>query len=255
MKTNIIAAILTATFAATNGVAHAGGGGAMTGGATEMTQIMNNVQLAMQTVESELQTVEMIEQTYLGRLQQMKQSIGQYTAPFQKAMATYQKVQDLQYKLNGMRYSLENMKGMLDTRYLQYSASNLNWNDWTAREARAIQHGDQRARMEIEANRRMLESSQDSLNALQKSAEGLDASTGTHQAVRMLGPMLTTIGGDINKLVTATTLSNYSAADARHIQNAKERATAIDAATKNIEREEASKATSRVAEQLMRQGK
>lgn len=222
MKTNAIAAILIATFAATTGIAHAGGGG-MTGGATEITQIMNNIELALQTTESQSQTMEMVEQTYLGRLQQMKQSIGEYNAPFQKTMTTYQKVQDLQYKLNSMRYSLENMKGMLDGRYQQYSASNLNWNDWTAREARAIQHGDQRARMEIEANRRILESSQDSLNALQKSAEGLDASTGTHQAVRMLGPLLTTIGGDINKLVTATTLSNYAAADARHIQNAKEK--------------------------------
>lgn len=209
------------------GNAHAGGGG-MTGGATEFTQIQNNVELAMQTIESQAQTMEMVEQTYLGRLQQMRQSIGEYTAPFQRTMATYERVREVQTRLGNMKYSLDNMKGMLDGRWREFSASRLTFNAWQARETKAIQMGDERARAEMESNRYVLEDTQNSMNSLRKAAEGLDASMGTHQAVRMLGPMLTAIGGDINKLVAVTTIANHNAAEARQLEAAKEQAKVDD---------------------------
>lgn len=220
--------LLVVVLQAVIGTAQAGGGGGMTGGATEFTQIKNNVEMALQTVESKLQTFEQIEQTYLSRLQQLKQSIGEYTAPFQQTMATWQRVRDVQTRLGNLQYNLGNMKDMMDARYREFAASPLTFLEWQARELRYIQRNDATARAKLEANRQVIESTGDSLTALKRAAEGLDASTGTHQATRMLGPMLTTIGGDINKLITITAISNENAAEQKHVEAAKEEAKLAD---------------------------
>lgn len=203
--------------------AHAGGGG-MGGGATEVTQMMNNTELAMQTMESTRQTVEMIEHTYLQRLQQMKQSIGEYTAPFQDTYETYAKIMDLNSKLGIMQGDVNNLQGILDNRYRQFSASSLSWDGWKQREALAIQAGDQRARAELESNRRALENVNSSMGAYQKAAAGMEGTQGVHQAVRQLAPMLTMLGGDVNKLITITAQANAARAEEQFEKRAREAA-------------------------------
>lgn len=190
----------------------AGGGMGSFAGATEMTQIMNNAELAMQSVQQELQSIELIEQTYLARLQQLKASIGQYTAPFQKAYDAYQKVKATQEKLLALKSNLGRLDEALEIRFKQFGASNLSWKDWVSRESQLIAAGNQRAISQASVNHQVLQSTQDAMQAYQQAANAMEASTGTHQATRVLGSQLTLLGGDLNKLITLTAAANTAKA-------------------------------------------
>lgn len=187
--------------------AKAGGGGGFSG-ATEMTQIMNNAELALQSVQAEMQSLELVEQTYLHRLQQLKSSIGEYTAPFAKAYSTYQKVKATQETLTAFKGKLENLDGALDERFRQLSVSNLSWQVYVDREGQMIRDGNQRAIAQMKANQDVLIGTRDSMEAYQRAATAMDATTGTHQATRMLGSQLTLLGGDLNKLIAITAQAN-----------------------------------------------
>lgn len=187
--------------------ARAGGGGGFAG-ATEATQIMNNVELALQSAQEEMQSLELVEQTYLQRLQQIKSSIGEYTAPFQNAMSTYQRVTEVHGRLAVLKGSLQNLDGQLDQRFQQFGASSLTWQGYLDREALLIQDGNQRAISQVTANQEVLVSTQDAMQAYQKAANAMEATEGTHQATRMLGSQLTLLGGDLNKLIAITAQSN-----------------------------------------------
>jgi P-type conjugative transfer protein TrbJ len=199
--------------------AHAGGGGGLTGGATEVTQIANNVELAMinveevtQTIQDELRNIQLIEQTYLGRLQQLKESIGQYTAPFQKAYATYKKVVETKNKLLGVAHSIENFDEVLKSRYREFAATTLDWKSYLDREQRLIQGGDLRAREKLKANIAVLEDAQESIETYQNTAKQMESTVGVHGATQILGAQLAMVGQDINKLIAITAQANASKA-------------------------------------------
>lgn len=187
--------------------AKAGGGGGFAG-ATEATQIMNNAELAMQSVQEELQALELVEQTYLQRMQQLSSSIGQYTTPFAKAYGTYQKVKATQETLTAFKGKLENLDGALTDRFRQLSVSNLSWQAYVDREGQMIRDGNERAIAQMKANQDVLVGTRDSMEAYQRAATAMDATTGTHQATRMLGSQLTLLGGDLNKLIAITAQAN-----------------------------------------------
>jgi len=206
----VFLALLVASLNFLISTAHAGGGGALKGGATELTQMMNNAELALQSVEEQIQTIESIERTYLARLQQLSSSIGEYTAPFRKAYSMYQRVNKLHTRLTGLGEKLENFDQTLDARFKEFAASQLTWNDWMLREQKLVQQNDEAARARLAANREVLTSLSDSLDAYQKAAEGMEDTSGVHQAVRQLAPLLQTLGGDVNKLIAVTAQENYS---------------------------------------------
>lgn len=187
--------------------AKAGGGGGFAG-ATEMTQIMNNAELAKVAVEEQMQSIELVEQTYLHRMQQLKSSIGEYTAPFQKAHATYQRVMEVHGKLSVLKGNLQDLDGQLEQRFQHMAASSLSWQGYLDREALLIQDGNQRALSQVKANQEVLISTQDAMQAYQKAANAMESSEGTHQATRVLGAQLTLLGGDVNKLVAITAQAN-----------------------------------------------
>lgn len=187
--------------------ARAGGGGGFAG-ATEATQIMNNTELAMQSVQAEMQSLELVEQTYLQRLQQLKSSIGEYTAPFQKAQATYQHVMEAHGRLAVLQGNLQNLDGQLAQRFQQMAATSLSWQGYLDREALLIQDGNQRALSQVRANQAVLVGTQDAMQAYQKAAQAMEESQGTHQATRLLGAQLTLLGGDLNKLISITAQKN-----------------------------------------------
>lgn len=188
----------------------AGGGGALTGGAREITQMMNNAELVLIGIEEKLQTIEQIEQTYLGRLQQLRSSIGEYTAPFLKAYSTYQRVSNLHSQLAGLGEKAKHFDQSLDSRFKEFSASHLTWVDWMERERRLVQQNDAGARARLAANREVLLSLDESMQAYQKAAEGMEDTPGVHQAVRQLAPLLQTLGGDVNKLIAVTSQEAYT---------------------------------------------
>lgn len=198
--------------------AHAGGGG-LTGGATEFTQIANNVELAMinveevtQTIQDELRNIQLIEQTYIARLQQLKESIGQYAAPFQKAYATYKKVVDTKNKLLGVAHSISNLDETLKSRYRDLAASTLDWKGYLEREQTLIQSGDQRAREKLKSNVEVLEGAKESIEAYQESAIQIESTVGVRGATQVLGAQLAMVGQDINKLIAITAQAHIAEA-------------------------------------------
>ncbi len=182
------------------------------GGATEITQLANNAELVSQNVQSQIQSAQLVEQTYLQQLQQLKSSIGVYTLPYQTTQATYQKVEQYQSQLLNLQSSVGDLSGALESRYREMAASNLDWQDWLAREKSLIQSGDGRARAEIQSNQAVLESTQSAIDAYQKTAAGMNDSAGVHQATQILGAQLTLMGGDINKLIALTAQTNTAKA-------------------------------------------
>lgn len=206
--TKILVAILMIYLVLEALPARAGGGIGGFAGATEITQIQNNVELALQTVQEQMQSVELVQQTYLQQMQLYADSIGKYTAPFQKAYDMYQKVKGYQDKLAGLQGNLGNLQGALQNRFTQFSASNLSWDGWMKREGQLIQDGNQRAIAQVQSNQEVLASTKESMEAYQKAAAGMDKTTGTHQATRMLGSQLTLLGGDLNKLIAITAQAN-----------------------------------------------
>lgn len=180
-----------------------------TGGATELTQISNNVELALQSIENQFQTIQQIETKFLTKLENLKESVSKYTAPFERAFDTYNKIKDTQRKLVIFKNKLEDTKTALDNRMKNFSVSNLDWGSYTKREKKLIQEGNKMAVAKIEANREVLEQTQTAMKAYQESAAALEQSTGTHQATRILGAQLTMIGGDLNKLISITAQSNF----------------------------------------------
>lgn len=170
------------------------------GGATEITQLMNNAELVTQSAQSEMQSLQLVQQTYLAQLQQLSQSIGPYTESFQKAYSTYQQVQSYQSSLLNLNQGLGSFNSMLQTRFKEFSASDLSWPDWMKREQMLVQSGDQRAKAELMSNQAVLESTKDSLDGYQKAAAGMENSSGTHQATMILGAQLTLLGGDISSV-------------------------------------------------------
>ncbi len=193
------------------------------GGASEITQIMNNAELAVQSMQSELQSVELVEHTYLQRLQQLKSTIGPYTAPFQKTLDSYQKVKAMHDNLSMLKGKTENLQGVLQNRFKEFAASNLTWDQWMAREQKLIREGNEIAITKIQTNQAALTGVKTSMEAYQKAANAMEATTGTHQATRMLGAQLTLLGGDVNRLITITAEAN--------------KAQALDAQEKIIDRE------------------
>lgn len=178
------------------------------GGATEITQIMNNAELAVQSMQSELQSVELIEHTYLQRLQQMKSTIGPLTAPYQKTLDSYQKVKAMHDSLSVLNGKTQNYQGALQDRFKEFSASNLTWDQWKAREQKMIQQGNEVAITKIQTNQAALEGVKNSMEAYQKQADAMEATQGEHQATRVLGAQLTVLGGDVNRLITITAEAN-----------------------------------------------
>jgi conjugal transfer/entry exclusion protein len=199
--------------------AHAGGGGGFAG-ATEYTQILNNVELVQQTIQDQMRNVQLVQQTYLAQLQQMAQTIGPYTAPYQNTLSTLRSVQNTLSTLGVMQGNVSDLNNMLNTRFQEYSASNLNFNDWQTREQNRIADGDQAAQAELVSNRQVIESTQSSLDAYQQAAAAMDKTTGTHQATRVLGAQLTLLGGDLNKLITVTSQANIANANQRDLDAA-----------------------------------
>lgn len=209
-----IASLLAVNFAFSLFLAREARAGSVggTGGATEITQLINKAQLVSQSARQELQLIQQIEQTYLQKLQQLKLDLGEHTSAYQNMIKTYQNVADVSNKLSYFQGSLGRMQGALDDRYRQFSASNLSMNDWMARERMMIEGGDQRARQQMLANREIFEATKVSMDGYQRAAERMQSSSGTHQATQLLGAQLTMLGGDLNRLITATTLANEARA-------------------------------------------
>lgn len=199
------------------------------GGATEITQLANNAELVAQSVQSQIQSAQLVEQTYLQQLEQYKSSIGQYTQPYQTTQATYQKVAQYQSQLLNLQNSVGSLDDALKSRFTELAASNLDWPAWMSREKMLIQSGDTRARAEIQSNQAVLESTQSAINAYQTTAQGMDESTGMHQATRILGAQLTLMGGDINKLIAITAQENTARALERQDKAAEDERERADA--------------------------
>lgn len=191
--------------------AHAGSV-AGTGGGTEITQLLNKAQLISQSARQELQLVQQIEQTYLQKLQQLKLDLGEHTSTYQSMLATYKNVAEVSGRLTHFQGSLGRLNGALEDRYRQFSASSLSMGDWVARERSMLQGGDERARAQILANREVFESTKTSMEAYQKAAERMQGTQGTHQATQLLGAQLAMLGGDLNRLISITTLENANRA-------------------------------------------
>lgn len=248
-------AVIAMGIALSSQYVRAGGGGFKPIGATEVTQLMNNAELAMIAIEEKLQTVEQIQQTYLGRLQQIKKSIGEYTAPFQSVYQSYQKIMNLQSELKSMKGRVEHMKANLDDRYREFAASSLTWEDWMQREARAVSYGDARARAKLETNRRAFEGVKESMDGYQKAVQGMEDTPGVHQAVRQLAPMLQMLGGDMNRLIAITSQANLIEAEEHSQQMAKDEAQAIEMRARSIDAENARKKTQEVFDAMRNKAK
>lgn len=186
-----------------------GGGGGGFAGATEITQLLNNVELGLQTVEDYAQTLELIETKYLTQLQQLAQSVGEFSAPFQKAYDTYQRVKEVHSKLATLQGNLKNLDGALEGRFKEFANSRFStWREWAEREKTKIAQGDANARAKIQANQRVLESTQDSIQAYQEALQRLNSSTGVHGATQMNGAILGQIGMDLNKMIASIAQAN-----------------------------------------------
>lgn len=231
--------------------AAAGGGGGFAG-ATEVTQIANNVELALQSAEEMAQTYELVDQTYIARLQQMRESIGEYTQMYQQTVRTLDNVRTAGNRLSVMQFNLTNLRSALNTRFREQAASNLSWEQFVNRERSRIANGNVRAVSAAEANREVIVASQASMEAYQRAAEGMEQSTGTHQATRIMGAQLTQLGGDLNQLLTLTATTNLKNADAEVERNEELERARRNREAMRLDRQRAADATRRFAEELSR---
>lgn len=173
--------------------------------ATEMTQIANNIELAIQTMEEQTQSIQLIEQTYLSRLQQLQMTVGQYTAPFQRAMNAYNAIRNVQQTLSILQGRAEGLATALQYRSQQFGASNLTWSQWVSRERTLIQEGDQDARALIINNDQILQGVQDSMRMHQQAVEEYNSTPGVHAAQRLTGVSVNVMGQDVARLLSVTT--------------------------------------------------
>ena len=181
-------------------------GGAASGGATEVTQILNNVELAAATIEQQYQTIEAIFQSRLAELENLAARYGQYSSQFQRAQQAYQRFADFTSTVRDLQYNAENVESMLNHRFQQFAASDLNWNSWVQRERDAIESGDERARGLIKANRDVMSGMQQSIDAYRAAQESMSSSLGMNQAIGVLNAQVNTLGSDMTKLLMTTNL-------------------------------------------------